>query len=57
MVQTETKVRIGDNVCTTSTVRENAEASSFTQAVMTEATVEVLWPQNLLPNFAVLPAG
>ena len=57
MVQPEAKVCIGDNVCTTSTVRENTEAPSFTQALMTEATVEVLWPQNLLPNFAVLPAS
>ncbi|AII53383.1 ExeM/NucH family extracellular endonuclease [Hymenobacter sp. APR13] len=57
VVQPETKVKIGDNVRITGTVLESADAPSYTQAVLTQPTVEVLWPKNQLPDFSVLPAG
>ncbi|MBD2716289.1 ExeM/NucH family extracellular endonuclease [Microvirga sp. STR05] len=57
VVQPDAKVNIGDNVRITGTVLESAAGPSFTQAVLTDPKVEVLWPKNQLPDFVMLPAG
>ncbi|SHL02829.1 ExeM/NucH family extracellular endonuclease [Hymenobacter psychrotolerans] len=57
VVQPDAKVSVGDNVRITGTVLESAAAPSFGQAVLTDPKVEVLWPRNQLPDFAMLPAG
>lgn len=57
VVQPDAQVKVGDNVRVTGTVLESADAPSFTQAVLTQPTVEVLAATSPLPDFAMLPAG
>ncbi|GGG57540.1 ExeM/NucH family extracellular endonuclease [Hymenobacter glacieicola] len=55
VVQPEAKVAPGDKVQVTGTVQEAGTAPSFDQAVLTDATVQVLSSGNALPAFITLP--
>ncbi|OGX83376.1 hypothetical protein BEN47_03540 [Hymenobacter lapidarius] len=57
VVQKDPTVAVGDKVRITGTVREDAGAPSFTQAVLLEPAITVLTSGNALPAFVMLQNG